>query len=104
MATTEQAITKTDNGNGTSLWIFSQDGTEQVRCNDCDMWAYPGKQIRHSKRCDTPTAQEARRHVAPVTQAPVDKPRTANGLSSDELLAAVQRGYLTHNDAMNRDF
>jgi len=28
-----------------------------VRCDDCNMWAYAGSAIRHSKRCDTPNLQ-----------------------------------------------
>ncbi len=90
-------IAKTDQGNGLSLWTF-EDGTVQIRCNDCNQWIHATANtstIRHSKRCSTPATQPSR-----ATR----QPRTADGLSNTEALQAVQRGYLSPNQAMNRDF
>lgn len=101
------AITKTDHGNGISTWVWDTDGTTQIRCNDCGQWVHASgsARIRHSKRCDTPTAQPIR---TPTPAAPMDstiaQPLSANGLSNEEALHAVQRGYLTSDQAMNRDF
>ena len=82
--------------NGLTLRTFP-DGTRQLACTDCGNWIHEGADatIRHSKRCETQTVQPAK---------PVRQPRTADGLSNQETLDAVKQGYLTSNQAMNRDF
>jgi len=89
---------------GLSLWTFLE-GTEQIRCDDCNAWAHAGPtaRIRHSKRCATPGLQPALTSSSGAS-APTTIPRSGNGLTSDELLAAVQRRHLTMNQAMNTDF
>lgn len=79
---------------------------ERATCTDCGRWEYlsKGGQIRHSTRCDFPKAQ----YQVVATEAPKaridNRLRSGNGLSSDELLEAVQKGYLSQSDAMNTDF
>jgi len=92
-------------------------------CNDCGAWCRPGERIRHSKRCDTPTAQ-ASEWSGPTASAPpaASKPvgrrlsipeiqRLARegeiahaGLTEDEVVKMVDRGHISVSDAMNRDF
>jgi len=39
-----------------------------------------------------------------LSQDSFQQPKSGDGLTSDELLEAVQRGYLTQSQAMNTDF
>lgn len=79
----------------------------RLTCNDCRSWCWEGQQIRHSKRCDTPNAQWAEsapdatieRHAGKYS-----KESPGSGLTSEELISDVRRGYLSQSDAMNTDF
>jgi hypothetical protein len=88
---------------------------DKIRCQDCGRWEYlrviaGGKEIRHSKRCDTGTLQLK----APASVRAADGSLEAlqemairtkgNGMSTEALLAAVDRGYLSVSDAMNTDY
>lgn len=98
-------LQKISQGNGLSHWSFS-DGTHQIRCEDCNAWIHAqevGQQtIRHSKRCDAQNLQPQEPGNMDINKN-VSR-RSGNGLSGDQLLAAVQRGALTQNEAMNTDF
>lgn len=82
--------------------VVRHDG-DRVTCTDCGRWEYlsKGGQIRHSTRCDFPKDQLV--ETQPINRVNRNL-RNGNGLSSDELLEAVQKGYLTQSDAMNTDF
>lgn len=87
-------------------------------CNDCRAWSHEGQAIRHSKRCDTPTAQpEIRREALTTPSARRDAARAAelsaaelkrraregSGLTPDQAFDAFRRGQITESEAMNRD-
>lgn len=93
--------------------VFEGTSTEQIVCSDCKAWEHFNGQstnnLRHSKRCDFPKLQY--RHVVEVAEAKeavetklnanftVDSTRT-----DSEVFDAYQRGYISSDDAMNRDF
>jgi hypothetical protein len=86
-------------------------------CCDCGGWAYDGQAIKHSKRCDTPTAQPTR-FDEPKTPSERKAQRDAReikrlaergeiakaGLTEDEIVAAVDLHVISVSDAMNRDY
>jgi hypothetical protein len=97
-------IQKVDQGNGTSVWTFD-DGTVQIRCNDCNRWHHAGSgTITHAKHCATPQALHLAQSAQPPRSPVERRPPSADGLSSNELLHAWQRKDLTMDQAMNRDF
>jgi hypothetical protein len=94
-------------------------GGDSVSCDDCGVWEYLHRGLRHSRRCDTPRLQ-----VTPVAApAPVAAPTPGRStVTRAELRAAVRdgrlsavaseaeidqmvgAGVLSVSAAMNRDF
>lgn len=87
-------------------------------CSDCRAWSHEGQAIRHSKRCDTPTAQPTIDRAALTTPSARKDARIADelsaaelkrraregsGLTPDQAFDAYQRGLITSDEAMNRD-
>jgi len=95
---------------GFEIW----DG-DKIRCCDCQHWEYvgaiaKGKEIVHNRvKCNTPKLQMSvakvsdRNDSLAALRAKVEATQ-GNGMETDELLAAVERGYLTVSQAMNTDF
>ncbi len=75
--------------------------------------ALRGRQIKHASHCDTPAAQPAPvSEAAPIAEFPTRaavRAAVAEGLlgtvdrNEGDLLGLVRRGYLSTDEAMNRD-
>ncbi len=105
-----------------SEWIRTEERGISIKvtvhvCNDCGRFCNVGQAIVHSKRCDhrdaqpkidpdaltTPSARKAA-SLAAKTAAEIKRlGREGSGLTSEEIHAAHDRGYLTTSEAMNRD-
>ncbi len=79
----------------------------QIRCAECDRWVNKddGKEIVHSKSCESkPQQGQTTQPVKEISTLKSNRDGRGNGLTSEELVANVQRGYLTISEAMNTDF
>lgn len=65
----------------------AQDGmAAQIGCRDCNAWCYEQEKIRHSKRCDTASAQPVYGSVA----APVDAGRSSSRAGTAPVAAPIR--------------
>lgn len=100
MQTTQAPLVEKTLNNVTTYW-----------CPDCNKWAYEGKRIVHSKRCDhngqpasivEKSARESETNRLYVFSRQVKSTGFCGG-HHDDVAACVARGYLTQSDAMNLD-
>jgi hypothetical protein len=87
-------------------------GGDSVSCDDCGVWEYLGRGIRHSRRCGCRTLQATPEAVTPV--APKSSRSEILSAARDGSLSAVASEYevdqmlacgaISVSAAMNRDF
>jgi hypothetical protein len=96
----------------TALILDELNGLPRYACPDCGRWAYEGKAILHSKRCDYPKLQPTAIQAKRDEQSEADRlyrfaqnvKRTGLcGGKHDDVAACVARGLLNQSDAMNLD-
>jgi hypothetical protein len=82
-----------------------------VRCAECDRFvsaseAEAGRAIRHANYCESGNVEAPRAPARFVPRAVVQAAKAgavAQVASDDEIVKLVRTGYLTNDDAMNRD-
>lgn len=86
-------------------------GVARHQCNECGKWERADQgTIRHSKSCESKAQAVAVPVAMPrsVSRAQVYAARqggvSQSGLSEDQIVEAVKYGFISGDDAMNRDY
>lgn len=89
--------------------VFEGTETKQIVCSDCRAWEHfegaNTKNMRHSKSCDFKNAQYKEVKQLETKEEKLNGNFKITAKTTDnEVFDAYQRGYISSDDAMNRDF
>lgn len=93
---------------GLILRVFEGTETQQVVCSDCKAWEHfdgvSTKKMRHSKSCDFKNTQYREEIKEEIKKHLTANFKITSKTTDNEVFDAYQRGYISSDDAMNRDF